>query len=512
MSARWWLGAIVASALVVRVLTVGRLPLSGDEAYHWEWSRHLAGAYYDHPGMAAWCIWVATRLLGDGGELAVRLPAVVGSAVAALVAYGFARDVARTVGPDAPGSRIDRAGLGAAALITFLPLPAAFGVYMSTDAPLLPVCLGLGWAVFAAAQRGRVREWLSVGALAGLALATKLLVLPLLGAAVAWFVCTPTGRGHLRRRGPWLALAATVVAATPFWWWNATHDWMTVRFNFDIRQRDQVASPVHPLVFVGGQLGVLTPGIAIMGAVAAIRGVRASAAGVRVIAWMCVLTVGTFFAMSMRRAIGMHWTMPAWGLAIVLAASGVGLAEAWTRSTWARWAWRSSWGLAALALLIAHGLSLTHEWWGRQQIVGEQPARLLRPMFGWRELGQLVDQELAAVLAAQHAQGSARGVFVAADQYGVAAAVAFYAPSQPEVHLWSGARHGRNYEFWDDWAALAGQDVILVSKRPLPTEALAALHARCAAVEPAIELPVAVNQFYVTIARRFDGRRPFAPP
>lgn len=53
MSARRWLGAIVAGALTVRLLTVGQLPLSGDEAYHWEWSRHLAGAYYDHPGMTA---------------------------------------------------------------------------------------------------------------------------------------------------------------------------------------------------------------------------------------------------------------------------------------------------------------------------------------------------------------------------------------------------------------------------------------------------------------------------
>lgn len=508
MSARWRLGAIVAGALVVRLLTVGQLPLSGDEACHWEWSRHLAGAYYDHPGMTAWCIWVATRLLGDGIELAVRLPAVVGSAVAALGAYGFARDVARTLRPDVPDVMIDRAGLRAAALITFLPLPAAFAVYMSTDAPLLPVCLGLGWAAFAAAQRGRARAWLCLGALAGLALATKLLVLPLLGAAAVWFVCTSTGRGHLRRRGPWLALAATVVAATPFWWWNATHDWMTVRFNFDIRQRDQVASLVDPLVFVGGQLAVLTPGIAIMGVVAAIRGVRAAAAGVRLTAFMCVFTLATFLAMSMRRSIGVHWTMPAWGIATVLVASAVGLAEAWTRSTWARWAWRSSWGIAVLALLAAHGFALTSAWWARQQIVGEQPARVLRPVFGWRELGKLIEGQLAA----QRAQGSEHGVFVAADQYGVAAAVAFYTPSQPVVHLWSASRHGRNYEFWDDWAALAGQDVILVSKRPLPTDALAALQARCAAVEPALEFPVAVNQFYVTIARRFDGRRPFAPP
>ena len=25
------------------------IPISGDEAYHWEWSRHLDFGYYDHP-------------------------------------------------------------------------------------------------------------------------------------------------------------------------------------------------------------------------------------------------------------------------------------------------------------------------------------------------------------------------------------------------------------------------------------------------------------------------------
>ena len=44
------------------------LPLLGDEAYYWAWSRQLDWSYFDHPPMIAWMIKAATLLgeqLGD---------------------------------------------------------------------------------------------------------------------------------------------------------------------------------------------------------------------------------------------------------------------------------------------------------------------------------------------------------------------------------------------------------------------------------------------------------------
>src|SRR5579872_3565859 len=41
---------------VLRAAFATTLPLTGDEAYYWEWSRRLAAGYVDHPPAVAYAI------------------------------------------------------------------------------------------------------------------------------------------------------------------------------------------------------------------------------------------------------------------------------------------------------------------------------------------------------------------------------------------------------------------------------------------------------------------------
>ena len=40
------------------------VPLVPDETYYWEWSRHLAAGYFDHPPAIAWLVRAGTALVG----------------------------------------------------------------------------------------------------------------------------------------------------------------------------------------------------------------------------------------------------------------------------------------------------------------------------------------------------------------------------------------------------------------------------------------------------------------
>jgi len=40
---------VLLLALGVRLIIAALVPLHPDEAYYWEWSRHLAAGYFDHP-------------------------------------------------------------------------------------------------------------------------------------------------------------------------------------------------------------------------------------------------------------------------------------------------------------------------------------------------------------------------------------------------------------------------------------------------------------------------------
>src|SRR5260221_10504269 len=58
-----------------------------DETYYWDWSRHLAFGYYDHPPVIAWLIaagnWLAGLFGANASPLAIRLfPVIAGGGAA----------------------------------------------------------------------------------------------------------------------------------------------------------------------------------------------------------------------------------------------------------------------------------------------------------------------------------------------------------------------------------------------------------------------------------------------
>ena len=61
---RWFIGLWLA-LLVLKLALAARLPLFVDEAFYWQEGRHLAWAYSDLPGLAAWLARIGDAL-GDG--------------------------------------------------------------------------------------------------------------------------------------------------------------------------------------------------------------------------------------------------------------------------------------------------------------------------------------------------------------------------------------------------------------------------------------------------------------
>lgn len=74
--------AITIVATALRMVLAAKLPLVADEAYYWEWSRHLAFGYFDHPPAIAWLIAFGTTIFGDT-TLGVRFFPVLCGAIAA---------------------------------------------------------------------------------------------------------------------------------------------------------------------------------------------------------------------------------------------------------------------------------------------------------------------------------------------------------------------------------------------------------------------------------------------
>lgn len=85
----WGLGATLMLVLV-RMLYAGQVELAPQEAYYWQYTRHLDLSYLDHPPMCAWWMALSVRLLGDS-QLALRLPAILSSALPGGALYSLGK-------------------------------------------------------------------------------------------------------------------------------------------------------------------------------------------------------------------------------------------------------------------------------------------------------------------------------------------------------------------------------------------------------------------------------------
>lgn len=439
----------LGAGLAIRLVVAALVPVFPDEAYYWEWSRHLTAGYFDHPPAIAWLIAAGTRLLG-ATPLGIRLGTLLaGGGVTAFVAA-----IARRIGGEGAGVR-------AALLLLCVPLVMAGLVIATTDAPAL---LAIGAALLsivialdaAPGSSASMRWWAVAGVAFGLGLLSKLTV-GIVGAGVALALLSrPSLRAQLRRPAPWLAVVIAGIVATPVIWWNAHHDWVSFRFQLSHGLGAPARGSIlgRELALIGGQLGLVSPGILVIAIVAAWRALTGREArderlrpapandAAFLLAVVGIFVLGFFLYSAVRRPVEANWPAPAFIALLPLAAASSGL-------TTRRW-WRPSLALGALLVVLAFAQAIVP--------ILPLPARRdpVARAFGWRVLASAADS-LRRLPRAGHDR------MLAADRYQDAAELALLVPGRPTVFaLGIGSRRSQ-YDLWPSFAQTArpGDDLVV---------------------------------------------------
>src|ERR1700676_784548 len=83
---------IIAYAFVLRLVYLGSVELLPEEAYYWNYSRHLDIGYLDHPPMGAWLIRLGPAAFGQS-QFGVRVGAMCCGVVTSVFAYRLTRNL-----------------------------------------------------------------------------------------------------------------------------------------------------------------------------------------------------------------------------------------------------------------------------------------------------------------------------------------------------------------------------------------------------------------------------------
>ncbi|MCI5209273.1 MAG: hypothetical protein D3910_10870 [Candidatus Electrothrix sp. ATG2] len=307
-----WL--VLGAGLAIRLLISGQFLLVPDEAYYWQWSRHVALGYYDHPPMIAWAIRLATHLFGHT-EFAVRLPTVLALAFASvylclLAVHWFSWKIAFQV-----------------SLLTQSVLLMSGAALIATPDGMLLFC----WAAACyhaalAVERDTLLQWLLTGLWFGLGLLSKYTMLLFLPSLFFAMIFTTGYRKRLLSYRPWLGLLTGCLFFTPVLLWNAQNNWVTfghVLFQGGVDESIFLTLTYIP-EFFGSQAALVSPVIfffIVAGWAKGWLGDRIPRARASFLIWMSLTTFLIFSLLSLHVRIYGNWPAPAYLTAFILIAA-----------------------------------------------------------------------------------------------------------------------------------------------------------------------------------------------
>lgn len=412
----------------LKVTLAWLVPLTGDEAYFVVWGNNLDFGYYDHPGMTGWWIWL-TLLIGQHPPI-VRLPAIVGPLLMALLMRSMLRP-------------LDRTKANLAAVIFLLSPLNLLHVLMTTDTPIFILSLVSGWFVWRGERGGSNWNYLLGGLILGAAFFAKYFAV-LLGLSFAVYLLLRR-QPKVRELGliflgviPWAALNII---------WLYHNCWTNIVFNIYNRNKDFGLSAEGIGLLAVSILFLLGPAMVAFllrptGAVNRRTWVdfvaRLRETKLDLFAICFALPLSIFLLVSLGQTVGMHWLLSFCAflfplLILLFETSGLVRLLKWT-------------GLYSLALAGALIVLLL----------------VPRDWASWHKSYSSVAIATTPLKILEQMHEAAPGALLATTSYTKSALLEFYAREHVMV-VGPGSFHGRQDDMITDFRLLEGQDMVILA-------------------------------------------------
>ncbi len=423
------------------------IQLTGDEAYQWLWSKHLALSYYSKPPFIAYAHFLGTSLFGDN-EFGVRFLSPVTSAILSfLLLRFFARELNA------------RAGFFMLLITIATPLLAVGGVLMTVDVFSVlfwTLAMLAGWR--AVQPNATTRSWLWVGLWMGFGFLSKYTALFQWLCWALFFALWPKARKQLGQPGIWLALLINLVCSLPVLIWNQQHNWITISH---VAGNAKAGEPWSPAVldFLASEFLLLNPVFFVAMVWAAIVFWRRNRHNPLLVYFfsMGAPLFLVYFFWSFHSRILPNWIVPS---VLPLFCLMVGYWDTqWrlgVRSL--KRAFVAGLAIGLPAVIICHDTELIGKLTGHFLPINKDPLHRAR---GWKGVAAAASEVRRELMA------EGKPVFMIAAHYRTVGEITFYLPEArqsdpPLVYCRSSSVPANQFYFWPGYTSRKGQNAIFI--------------------------------------------------
>ncbi len=233
---------LVGGFTLFRLFLIGRTGLGDSESYYWTWSRYLDFSYYDHPPVTAYLIRLFTAI-GSDTSFWTRLPGAILFVGICWLIYR----IAITLFGD------EKVAFWALLIFNLCPIFSVAAMQMVPDVPAAFFWLLFTYLVIIIVREDKPLLWYPAGAVVGLGLLSKYMLLPLIPSTLLMLAWHGEYRKHLKQPHIYLGGVLGLVIFSPVLIWNYINNWPSFGFHLMSRHQEEHFQLKQMGEFLGGQ-------------------------------------------------------------------------------------------------------------------------------------------------------------------------------------------------------------------------------------------------------------------
>ncbi len=428
---------LIAGLSLLRLLYINTFPLLGDEAYYWQWSRHLDFGYYEQGPVLAFVIWIFTFFGTITSVFTIRLGAVVLSAITMLITLRICSNAN-------PSDKDGKTGFLTLLILNSAVIYSAGAVLMMHDTVMVFFLSLFMW------QMSRVIEypsktwgWALAGVLLALGVMSKYTMGTLYFCVLFFIIISPQGfKNYIK--GFAVFTLFFILFLSPVIYWNLTHDFSTLHYLLGRKGTSSSFTLKHFGELIGGQIALNSPLMIVFYAAGIIAALKTAGSPYkRFLAFIFIVSITPYIFLSLKNRVEANWPAYTFLPLFILAGAYISGLKKQPRF------FAPALGFGAITVIATHLL-----------LSGSLPlppkSDPMRKASGFRELALSVKSFAGSLPSSENT------LFFTSAYYQHASLLSFYYPGRPVFYITRIDEAAKNYRFWRNFEGFSGHDSLFV--------------------------------------------------